>query len=49
MAFPSRTAAVAYFSMEVGLEPAMATYSGGLGRASDALRAGDDFRMTPSC
>jgi starch phosphorylase len=32
--------AVAYFSMEVGLEPGIPTYSGGLGiLAGDALRS----------
>jgi starch phosphorylase len=37
-------AAVAYFSMEVGLEPAMPTYSGGLGvLAGDTLRAAADL------
>ncbi len=35
---------VAYFSMEVGLEPAMPTYSGGLGiLAGDTLRAAADL------
>jgi len=35
---------VAYFSMEVGLNPAMPTYSGGLGvLAGDTLRAGADL------
>jgi len=38
---PSR---VAYFSMEVGLDPAMPTYSGGLGiLAGDTLRAAADL------
>ncbi len=36
--------AVAYFSMEVGLDPAMPTYSGGLGvLAGDTLRAAADL------
>ncbi len=35
---------VAYFSMEIGLEPAMPTYSGGLGiLAGDTLRAAADL------
>ena len=38
--------AVAYFSMEVGLESAMPTYSGGLGvLAGDTLRAAADFSV----
>jgi starch phosphorylase len=37
---------VAYFSMEVGLEPAMPTYSGGLGvLAGDTLRAAADLAI----
>jgi glycogen phosphorylase len=44
MAFSSFTPTVAYFSMEVGLEPAMPTYSGGLGLlAGDSLRAAADL------
>ncbi|MGQ9573395.1 MAG: alpha-glucan family phosphorylase [Dehalococcoidia bacterium] len=48
MAISLRTTAdvgtVAYFSMEVGLDPAMPTYSGGLGvLAGDTLRAAADF------
>lgn len=40
---PSRLPTVAYFSMEVGLDPAMPTYSGGLGvLAGDTLRAAAD-------
>jgi len=36
--------AIAYFSMEVGLDPAMPTYSGGLGvLAGDTLRAAADW------
>ena len=35
-----RPPTVAYFSMEIGLDPAMPTYCGGLGMlAGDALRA----------
>jgi len=37
---------VAYFSMEVGLDPAMPTYSGGLGMlAGDTLRAAADLAI----
>jgi starch phosphorylase len=37
---------VAYFSMEVGIEPAMPTYSGGLGvLAGDTLRAAADLSV----
>ncbi|MBI4339244.1 MAG: alpha-glucan family phosphorylase [Chloroflexi bacterium] len=37
---------IAYFSMEVGLHPAMPTYSGGLGvLAGDTLRAAADFGL----
>ena len=44
MAPPFRALTVAYFSMEVGLEPAMPTYSGGLGvLAGDTLRAAADL------
>jgi len=40
----ARLLTVAYFSMEVGLEPAMPTYSGGLGvLAGDTLRAAADM------
>jgi starch phosphorylase len=39
-------ATVAYFSMEVGLEPAMPTYSGGLGMlAGDTLRSAADLAI----
>jgi starch phosphorylase len=39
-------APVAYFSMEVALDPAMPTYSGGLGvLAGDTLRAAADLRV----
>lgn len=41
---PRRSCSVAYFSMEVGLDPGMPTYSGGLGLlAGDMLRAGADL------
>ncbi len=41
---PSDSHTIAYFSMEVGLEPAMPTYSGGLGvLAGDTLRAAADL------
>jgi starch phosphorylase len=44
MAVIAGTAAVAYFSMEVGLEAAMPTYSGGLGvLAGDTLKAAADL------
>jgi starch phosphorylase len=37
---------VAYFSMEVGLEPAMPTYSGGLGvLAGDTIRSAADLKV----
>src|SRR5690242_11801614 len=37
---------VAYFSMEIGLESAIPTYSGGLGvLAGDTLRAAADFGL----
>jgi starch phosphorylase len=37
---------IAYFSMEVGLEPGMATYGGGLGiLAGDTIRAAADLRV----
>jgi glucan phosphorylase len=37
---PAELPAIVYFSMEVGLEPAMPTYAGGLGvLAGDTLRA----------
>ena len=37
---------IAYFSMEIGLDPAMPTYSGGLGvLAGDTLRAGADLGL----
>ncbi|MDD4860300.1 MAG: alpha-glucan family phosphorylase [Dehalococcoidales bacterium] len=38
---------VAYFSMEFGLEPAMPTYSGGLGiLAGDTIRAAADIKLS---
>jgi len=41
---PAQTPVTAYFSMEVGLDPAMPTYSGGLGvLAGDTLRAAADL------
>ena len=37
---------VAYFSMEIGLDPAVPTYSGGLGvLAGDSLRAAADLKL----
>ena len=40
---PSKDTAVAYFSMEIGLEPKLPTYSGGLGvLAGDTTRAAAD-------
>jgi len=42
----SPQAAVAYFSMEVGLDPAIPTYSGGLGiLAGDTLRSAADLHI----
>ncbi len=41
---------VAYFSMEVGLDPSLPTYSGGLGiLAGDTLRSGADLRVPMVC
>jgi len=41
---PVQPPAIAYFSMEVGLDPAMPTYAGGLGvLAGDTLRAAADL------
>jgi len=38
---------IAYFSMEVGVEPAMPTYSGGLGvLAGDTIRSAADLRVS---
>src|SRR5262245_28402017 len=46
MTVVSRIPTVAYFSMEVGLEPTMPTYSGGLGiLAGDTLRAAADLGL----
>ncbi len=43
---PKHLRTVAYFSMEVGLDPAMPTYSGGLGvLAGDTLRAAADLAI----
>ena len=40
------TTAVAYFSMEIGLEPTIPTYSGGLGvLAGDTIRAAADVGL----
>src|SRR3989337_557780 len=37
---------IAYFSMEVGVEPAMPTYSGGLGvLAGDTIRSAADLKV----
>src|SRR4030042_682278 len=42
----SDTLALAYFSMEVGIDPAMPTYCGGLGiLAGDTLRAAADLGL----
>ena len=42
----SSTPAVAYFSMEIGLEPAMPTYAGGLGvLAGDTIRSAADLEL----
>jgi len=43
---PSRSLSIAYFSMEVGLESSMPTYSGGLGvLAGDTLKAAADLSI----
>ena len=43
---PTDTLTVAYFSMEFGLDPAMPTYSGGLGiLAGDSIRAAADLGL----
>lgn len=40
---------IAYFSMEVALDPEMPTYAGGLGiLAGDTLRSAADMKL-PSC
>lgn len=37
---------IAYFSMEIALEPAMPTYSGGLGMlAGDTVRSAADLKL----
>lgn len=37
---------IAYFSMEIGLDPAMPTYSGGLGvLAGDTIRSAADLKI----
>lgn len=44
--FPPAAALVAYFSMEVGLDPGVPTYSGGLGiLAGDTLRSAADLKL----
>lgn len=46
MTQPQPPTMVAYFSMEVGLDPAIPTYSGGLGvLAGDTLRSAADLRV----
>ena len=43
---PATTSAIAYFSMEIGLEPTIPTYSGGLGvLAGDTIRAAADVGL----
>lgn len=43
---PQSTAQVAYFSMEIGLNPLMPTYAGGLGvLAGDTLRSAADLEV----
>ena len=43
---PANTLTVAYFSMEFGIDPAMPTYSGGLGiLAGDTMRAAADLGL----
>ena len=38
--------AIAYFSMEIGLDPGMPTYSGGLGMlAGDSIRSAADMKL----
>jgi starch phosphorylase len=37
---------IAYFSLEIGLDPEMPTYSGGLGiLAGDTIRSADDLKV----
>jgi starch phosphorylase len=46
MPMPPTLATIAYFSMEIGLEPGIPTYSGGLGiLAGDTLRAAADLNI----
>jgi len=46
MSASSRTSAIAYFSMEIGLEPSVPTYSGGLGvLAGDTIKAAADLGL----
>ena len=46
-AVQSQSVTVAYFSMEVGLEPGIPTYSGGLGvLAGDTLRSAADLGVS---
>ncbi|MEO7666206.1 MAG: glycogen/starch/alpha-glucan phosphorylase, partial [Dehalococcoidia bacterium] len=43
---PQPIASIAYFSMEIGLDSSIPTYSGGLGvLAGDSLRAAADLRL----
>ena len=45
-AIPPTDTGIAYFSMEVGFDPGMPTYSGGLGMlAGDTLRSAADLRL----
>lgn len=46
-AVPSGSAEVAYFSMEIGLDPTLPTYSGGLGMlAGDTIRSAADLKLS---
>jgi starch phosphorylase len=43
---PAKRPTIAYFSMEIGLEPSIPTYSGGLGvLAGDTIRSAADLRI----
>lgn len=43
---PNRNNTIAYFSMEIGIDPAIPTYSGGLGvLAGDTIRAAADMNL----
>ena len=43
----NKTSSIAYFSMEIAVDPAIPTYSGGLGiLAGDTLRAAADLRLS---